>query len=475
MERTRSLSADKCLHFFLAKLLYNYIMTIGQFFSSLFTIPAPVAGVLGPILSSIGQVWSATWWFFTPIILAIIFWDGWKLYLHVRFVKSIKWVVLEIKVPKDVLKTPKAMEQIFAAAHTPYSYGFRKYDIYVKGAEEDFMSFELVGRAGETHFYLRVPTKLRNLMESSIFGQYPNAEIVEVEDYLHELPHVLPNDDIDVGGFEEIFSKPDFYPLRTYTAFEEPVEEQRIDPIAQLVEAMSKMEGDQQFWFQLIVEPTGEDWVKKGEAAINKIHGLEEKKEHKPSLLPNFDLGITAAGALRAPFQHPGEAAAHKKEEKPTKQVRTVLTAQEKIVTEGIANKISKFGLRTTIRFMFIGRKGDKPSADDNMRFAHGYMRQFNTQNMNALRPNKAFNSAAYTVRGMFKRIRLGYRKRIMYERYTHISQDHHAPILSIEELATLYHFPITAVTTTQLEKIESKKGAPPASLPVMEDEAGVE
>ncbi len=125
---------------------------------------------------------------------------------------------------------------------------------------------------------------------------------------------------------------------------------------------------------------------------------------------------------------------------------------------------------------MFIGRQGELPKVDDNMRFAFGYMRQFNTQNMNDLRPNAPFNSAGFTVRGMFKKIRIKYKKRIMYERYTHISQDHHhAPILNIEELATLYHFPITTVTTTELEKIESKKGAPPATLPIIEEPSPAE
>lgn len=443
---------------------------MSQFFQSLFLIPAPVASTLGPIFHSIGQVWGATWWFFAPLITGIVLWESWKLYIHVRFLKSIKWVVLEIKVPKDVLKTPKAMEQIFAAAHTPYSYGIRPYDKYIKGIDEKFMSFELVGRAGETHFYLRVPAELRNLMESAIFGQYPNAEIVEVEDYLKELPHILPNDQIDVGGFEEVFAKPDHYPLRTYQAFEESIEEQRIDPIAQLVEAMSKMEGDQQFWMQLVTVPTGLDWVNKGEKEINKIHNIEEEKPHKSGFFPKIDLGITLGEAIRGPFEHPGAASAHKTEEKPKKQARTVLTAKEKELTEGITAKISKFGLQTTIRFMFIGRKGENPGVDRNMTFAHGYIRQFNTQTLNNLRPNKEYNSAGYTVRGFFKPMRLNFKKRIMYERYTHVSHDHHAPILNIEELATIYHFPITAVTTTQLEKIESKKGAPPATLPVVED-----
>jgi hypothetical protein len=448
-------------------------MTPGQFFSSLFTIPAPIAGVLGPMLKSIAAVWDATWWFFLPLIAAIMFWDAWKLYLHVRFLKAIKWVVLEIRVPKNVLKTPKAMEQIFAAAHSPYSYGHRPWLKYWEGLEEYFFSFELVGSAGETHFYLRTPEQYRNMMEAAIFGQYPDAEVVEVDDYLKEMPKVLPNQHIDVGGFEEVFGKPNWYPLRTYLAFEEPVEEQRLDSIASLVEAMSKMTGDQQFWFQLVIEPAGEDWVRGGEKEIDKIYGIEEKKEHKPSLFPKLDLGITMSEALRGPFEHPGEAKPAHAAEKPVKTRIASPSIREKEITEGISSKIAKLGFKTTIRFVTIERKEEGgQAAERNLAFAHGYIRQFNTQNLNTLRPDA--HSRTFAVYGLFSKLKKQYRKRLIYESYTHLSKSHHPAILNIEELATLYHFPITAVSTTQLEKIESKKGAPPATLPVIEEEESV-
>ena len=88
------------------------------------------------------------------------------------------------------------MEQIFAAAHAPYSYGIKPYKKYWKGMEEYWMVFELIGRAGETHFYLRVPSQFRNMMESAIYAAYPEAEITEAEDYLEELPKILPNEHI---------------------------------------------------------------------------------------------------------------------------------------------------------------------------------------------------------------------------------------------------------------------------------------
>ena len=146
------------------------------------------------IIQSILVVWGAVWWFVLPLIALLIFWEAWLLHLHCKWVTQHQMEVLEIKVPKNVLKTPKAMEQIFAAAHAPYSYGIPLVSKILEGQEEYWMVFELVGRAGETHFYLRVPPQFRNMMESAIYGHIPEAEITEAEDYLDELPHILPNE-----------------------------------------------------------------------------------------------------------------------------------------------------------------------------------------------------------------------------------------------------------------------------------------
>lgn len=85
------------------------------------------------------------------------------------------------------------------------------------------------------------------------------------------------------------------------------------------------------------------------------------------------------------------------------------------------------------------------------------------------MRPNKDTMSAG--LHGLFKPIRMGFRKRILYERYRDLSFGPEKPILNIEELATIYHFPIMGVESTYLEKVESKKGGPPASLPLIEED----
>jgi hypothetical protein len=425
---------------------------------------------LAGIFASIWNVWSAVWWIVVPVIFIIVAWEAWILYLHVKFLESIRWKVLEIKIPKNVLKTPKAMEQIFAAAHAPYSYGLRFSQKYIKGEDEQFFSFELIGRNGETHFYLRTPEPFRNMMESAIYGQYPEAEIVEVEDYLKQMPKILPSRDFDVAGFEEVFKQKSCYPIRTYAMFEEAVEERRIDPVGSLVEAMSKMEGDQQFWMQLIIVPTGNEVVEEGEEEINKLLGIEDHKKKSGGFFPDFDLGFTLGEALRAPFEHPGAAGA-KKDHKEERQQRFIVSPNAKEIADGIQKKISKLGFETTLRFVFIERRGESSGGVDKAAFlGHGYIRQFNTTNMNQLRPDKPTTTASYAIRGLFKKTRVQWRKRIMYERYRHLTHNAAKPVLNIEELATIYHFPLNVVSTTELEKIESRKGSPPASLPIIEE-----
>jgi len=312
-----------------------------------------------------------------------------------------------------------------------------------------------------------VPTQYRNMMESAIYAAYPEAEITEADDYLEELPHVMPNETFDLSGLEEVLRHENYLPIRTYPMFEESVEERRIDTIAPLMEAMSKLKNNEQMWFQVIIKPTGEAFRKEGEAEINKLLGIP--KEQKPSLWPKLDLGITASEVLRAPFEHPGEAKPGK-DQKAEKPPRFLMTPVDKERADAIHLKISKIAFDTTLRFVYI-EKRDESSDAGHTNSIHGFIRQFNTQNLNSLRPNSPTNTASYSVKGpLFKKTRVRARKHNLYESYRHFAPTHHESILNIEELATVFHFPLATVSTTELSKVESRKGSPPASLPIIEE-----
>ena len=426
---------------------------------------ATLQGIIQGILHGVLVAWSDVWWIVLPLVAIFIFWDFWLLYIHVRFVNAITWKLLEIKVPKNVLKTPKAMEQIFAAAHAPYSYGLPRFDKYWKGKEEWWMSFELVGSAGESHFYLRLPKEFQHMMESAIYGQYPEAEITEVEDYLGHFPEILPNKEIDVSGFEEMLRHPNYLPIRTYLSFEDPTEERRLDTIAPIMEIMSKLKDDEQLWYQLVVRPTGEDFKEEGQKKINQILHIESD-EKKKGFFAGFGPGVTLGEVVRAPFEHPDSE--FKKKEEKQNFMRFIISPGEKDVTEAIEEKISKIALETTPRFLYLTKQGNPDPGI--IAACHGFVRQFNTQNLNSLKPNGEKTTASYAVRGLFKETRIRWRKRMIYEDYRNISPSKKKAVLNIEELATIYHFPIAAVSTTELEKIPSRRGSPPAGVPTIEE-----
>jgi len=330
---------------------------------------------------------------------------------------------------------------------------------YWEGKVEYWMSFEIVGSAGETHFYLRLPQQFRHLMEAAIYAQYPEAEIKEVDDYVKQMPRVLPNKLFEVFGNEQILRTHNCYPIRTYPMFEEAVEERRVDTIALLTETMSKLKADEQIWIQIMARPTGDDWRKEGEKIVAKLTGREEKKK---SGFWKGTFGVTAGELARSPFEHPSTEVEKKKDEMNFRML--MLTPGQKEVLEGVERKIAKLGFETTIRFVYIDKRD--AFSRDHVASMQGFFRQFNTQDMNLLRPDKVTMTAG--VHGLFVKLRLNWRKRLVYEKYRDLVFNKHKSILNIEELATIYHFPIGAVQATFLEKVESRKGGPPPALPVM-------
>ena len=101
-------------------------------------------------------------------------------------------------------------------------------------------------------------------------------------------------------------------------------------------------------------------------------------------------------------------------------------------------------------------------------------MGHFGTNNMNSLgfvtasRPKVHF---FWRERRAFLRARKMFRMAVL--RYPPLYPDRRTscPILSTEELATIFHFPIriTGMVSPTLEKIESKKAGPPPNLPIEE------
>ncbi len=350
------------------------------------------------------------------------------------------------------------MEQVFAACYGIYSFGLRFTEKYWDGKiKEDFMSFELVGHSSGIHFYIRCLEGHRNLIESAIYAQYPDAEIsLATSDYMDMMPATLPNQVYDIWGTDYHLIKDDAYPIRTHEYFEESVPEKRLDPIATVAEAMSRLKSDEAVWIQILIRPTGPEWKKKGEVIRDKLIG----RKAPPAPAGFIDGIITFAKNLfHAPVKPPEWPEAMK----PEKETRMLaLTPGEKDVVEAVENKLSKIAFETNVRFLYIDKR--KSFTRGNIAAIMSTFHQFTGQHINGLRPN---TNTITIGRGLFKKQIVFLKKRQLFESYRRRYWPRKVGILNIEELATLYHFPSIVVEAPLLRRLGTKKGEPPAELPV--------
>jgi len=414
---------------------------------------------LSGIFQIVSRILAASWWMLLPLIFFPIFLESWLMFIRFNFIIKIKWKLLEIKIPREILKTPKAMEQVFTTLYNMYDK--KKFlDVWWKGEVQEWASFELTGSAGQIHFYMRVPEKYRNMAESAIYAQYPDVEIVEIDDYIDLVPSVLPNKIFNLFGANFVLARDSSYPIRTYEYFEERVKEKRLDPMAVVTEAMAKTEKDEMAWLQFLIRPVGDEWKEEGVKLAVKLFGRKESKERtfSENLVEFF------ANLIKAPFVHP--VWSEEKNERSPGEIN-ILTPGEKDAVAAIENKISKYGFETIIKFIYID-KADSFTMH-NVPSILGAFRQFNTQNLNAF---KIDSKTLTKTKAPFKARKLYIRKRRIFDayrlRFFPIMRKKFS-ILNTEELATIFHFPTIFVEAPTLQRLESKRGEPPAELPIGE------
>lgn len=415
-----------------------------------------ISSILNNFAFVIGVILSF-WWIYTPVLLYVVLRDSLETYNTAKYLSSLKWVLLQVKIPRDVHRSPKAMEQVFAALHS-VQVKVKKRERYFKGKVSDWFSFEIVGRNGSVNFFIRMLEAHRNLVESQVYAHFPEAELIQTPDYMTDLPGVVPDNQYDIAGGELALTKEDAYPIKTYFEFEESggakEDIKRIDPLASLTESFGAIQSGEFIALQVLFRATGDDWIKKGQAAIDKLMG-KEAKLGKPDLLSRSILGIDAL--------IPGGGAGEEKKEEKKKDEKKFSDlnpgAQEAI--KAIERSFGKLAFETGIRFVYIaprdrfnkGRVGG----------VTGAFKQFSTQNLNGFK--MGFGPGG---KWPFKEQK-EYRSKVwLYDLFRQRTFPLKPFVLTTEELATIYHFPDVGVEAPTLERIEAKKGEPPFGLPVV-------
>lgn len=386
-----------------------------------------------------------------PLMLIIGAWTLWVILKRSEFIAGQKTVLLEIRPPRNIAKTPLAMEAVLSGIHlSPGEATW--YKKYIKGAVRPWWSLEIASLEGQVHFFIWTRAGFRRIIEAQMYAQYPGVQIVEATDYTRLLTAVP--EEWEIWGCDFVHTKEDPLPLKTYVEYgldKVQKEPEQVDPLANLIEFMGAMGKGEYLWLQLGVRVhKGEKYGKKNASGKDytwKDEAEEMIKEIREKTRDTYTDPTT--GEERPGFPNPTKG------------------QMEKIAA--IERNISKLSFDVGARGIYLAESEKfDPIVISGL---IGIFKQFSSEGWNGLRPNgwmTAFDDYPWEF-GIAK-LKDKYR-RWMVEAYRR-RQFFHEPfiadtmVMSTEELATLYHIPSRAVETPSLGRIQSATGEAPANLP---------
>lgn len=400
-----------------------------------------------------------------PVALVTALWPMWIHYIQEKFIVSQNMILLEVRIPRDIMKSPRAMEAVFDGLHFGGGEG-TFINRNIEGKVRPWWSFELASIEGQVHFYIWTRAGLRDVVEAQIYAQYPTVEIYEVEDYASKF-HFDP-EQYSLWACDFKLAKKDVYPIKTYIDYEldkDPKEELKMDPIANIFESLSAVGPGEQMWLQIIFRQNARDF--------------------QPKVLARNDKGEPEKFALfakekesRWKFEAKEEIEAIRKKATPTRKDKEGNevpgfpnpTPGQIEQIKAIEKSIGKNGFDVGIRAIYVAKKDAFKGNRINMLLT--IFKHVGSGNLNSFAPtgwNAAFKG--YPWEDIFGRkaaaARAGALEAYKLRAWFYLHESTHSYVLTSEELATLYHFPSRTVQAPGLARIPATKAEAPYNLPV--------
>jgi len=252
---------------------------------------------------------------------------------------SLEMVTLEVRVSKENEIKIDAAEQMFDSFSSLKKSGFFSYFNL-----DDVICWEIVAKKSEIRFYISAPSRIIDLVEKTVYGYYPTADINRVDE---------PNIFTEKGNvaFGNLVTKEAAYmPIKTY-------KDLSTDPLAAITAALSKMGDEEGAIIQILVRPAPSKWKKAGKSYVSAT----KKNEANP------------------------EKATFKTEPK---------------ILEKIDEKCSRSGFETTIRFVVCSQS--KEMANMHLKNILTSFSQFNSD-LNSFKKPKTFFKGGFMINFIYK------------------------------------------------------------------------
>ena len=318
---------------------------------------------------------------------------------RIDFQRSVDMVFLKILIPKkeseadekketthDFKEQASLMEQLLAALKSLYVVSPRA---YIFG--QDYLSLEYVAIDREIGFYVVVPRRARVLIEKNITSFYPDAVIEEAAErnIFEKRRHVMAT--------SLRLSKKYFIPLKTYQKLES-------DSINNITNAMSKLDEKETSVIQILLRPTSDTWQERAKRYEKRMSGSGFSWSLNPFV---WIMAVLNFVLVRQEDDKKGDKGdAHSD-------------------AEFIKDKAKKSGYEVNIRVLVTG--DDELLVQNQLTNIIGSLSQFSGPGFNTLKKNIFTNHSVVIRHYIFR-----YFARIFERRM----------ILSIEEIASLFHFP---------------------------------
>lgn len=385
---------------------------------------------LSAIVSTIWYLFSHGGWVIFVILVVYILFQIYLNEIQDNYKNSLEWTTYEIKPPKENISSFYNAEQIFLQLHQLYD-NFTLQERLIEGKIVFWLSLEIVSLGGKISFVIRIPTKQKELVEASFYANYPHIEMNEIQDYLSHFDYNPDNDKYELFGGEMVLTQPEVIPIRTYREFISlkgpDASEKVVDPLSPLLEVFTRLDPNEFYAMQIVIRPVGDDsWRKEAEQAVKDLQGDTEWMQ---------------------------------------------IDDITKLRIASIKSKLGKPGFKTKVRLLHMGNKDFFNS--DAKKLLLSPFKVFNSANYNSFKlafgPKKDYKISP-TLEAPFIKYWVRQRKIDIFKafkgRSTWIGEPMY--ILNAEELATIFHFPITAdQVNASVETVDTKKIQPPSNLPI--------
>ena len=420
-------------------------------FPPLSTIIIVVVAIVDPLmLAAIGLTFIITLPFWLPFLIAYHLWSTWIHYIRFKFWKQQEFVLLEITIPQEMSKSPLAMEVFLT---TLWNAGGEStfIDRLWTGKFRAVFSLEIASNEGRVAFYLHMRTAMKNIVEARLYGQFPELQVREVEDYVTKVPFALP--EYDLFGAEYSFGRSNAYPIKTYIDYgldRDPKEEFRIDPITHILELLGQIGAGEYYWMQIIL--------------------VARKKDQWYGFYSNVDSYADATKeAIQAIMQNAAKRGRSIVIDTDEPSKSSQLTDGEKRAIEAIEKKAAKLIFECGIRVVYLAKRENYVGVNNG-----GVIRFFDhvkSNEFNSFGPTRGTTIFDYPWQD-YKNIRSNRKKLEVFSLYRdrayfYSPYDQEPMFMNTEELATLWHFPGSIVQTPSLGRKLSRTSEAPPNLPM--------